>query len=418
MAKIRLKSAAWYGDSALELDMPEEWVIEERAPQPLPALSADGIRAALAAPIGARPLEAIARGRRSGVIIIDDITRPTPTALLLPPVIAALRAAGIERNKILVMVAGGTHDAATAADVAKKVGSDLDGIDVVAHDMRASRLEDLGTSPCGIPITVNAQVAAADVTIGIGGIYPHPAAGFSGGSKIVAPGVCGFETASQLHDTLPKAGRGNTAANAFRNEVDAIAGRIGLDFIVNAVLNQDRQVGALFCGDTVAAHGAGMRFARDVYAVDPADHADIVIADAYPFDTYLHFALDRAFWPFAGTPPQALRIGIAACPAGIGAHELDVSLRQRLRQRLMQVGVAELARLPQRWRNLRDLLRKQRLEMLLFSPGINRSEPAAAKVRGELFETWPMLTSEVRRRRPEACRVVLYRCAPLLIPVR
>jgi lactate racemase len=416
MATIQLKSAAWYGDATLELDLPEEWAVEERAPRPLAALGPDGIRAALAAPIGTPPLEAIARGCQSAVIVIDDLTRPTPTAALLPPVIAALRAAGIERGNIRVVVAGGTHETASDVEIAKKMGPGLDGVDVVAHDMRASRLEDLGTSPRGVPIKVNAQVASADVKIGIGGIYPHPAAGFSGGSKIVAPGACGFETARQLHDALPKAGRGNAGASVFRDEVDAIAGRIGLDFIVNAVLNQDRQVAALFCGDRVAAHRAGMRFARDVYAIDPVDRADIVIADAYPFDTYLHFAFDRAFWPLAGAPPRALKIGIAACPGGIGAHELDVPLRQRLRRRLTQVGVAELARLPRRWRNLRDLLRKRRLEIVLFGPGIGDGEAPAAKARAELFKAWPLLVAEVRRRRPEARRVALYRCAPLLVP--
>ena len=200
------------------------------------------IEDALANPIGTEPLEDLLAPEDRVVIIVDDITRPTPTAKILPVILARLAQAGIPDEAVLIFMALGTHRPMTRDELRVKLGDDvLARFRVINRDYRDGDYVDWGTTTSGIPIEVNREIVEADVRIAIGNIVPHITSGWGGGSKIILPGVCSQKTVDQMHyvgcTMQPVLDILGTRDNLPRVEMDDIAGKIGLDFIVNTVLD-------------------------------------------------------------------------------------------------------------------------------------------------------------------------------------
>ena len=260
MSRVQLRTRAWFGDDVLALDCPASWKIVEVGPQDTAALTATAMREALNRPIGTQRLSELSKGKTRAVIIVDDLTRPTPAADLLPLLIEEVTRAGMSERAITILLAGGTHPPASAEEMAKKVGANLSpAIRVMAHDSRGD-LVDLGKSPGGLPLRVNRAVMECDLKIGVGCIYPHPIAGFSGGAKIVLPAICGVETTRIMHDYLRGSReRGGSIHTELRQDMVAVARKVGLDFLANVTLNHRRRISGLFAGDVVAAHEEGDR---------------------------------------------------------------------------------------------------------------------------------------------------------------
>src|SRR3990172_6302039 len=298
MQTFDLLSSAWYGDTPLVLDFPDGWRVQGVGDQSLPALPAEGIRQRIQSPVSGLPLYQIAAGHRRAAILIDDLTRPTPVRDILPPLLAELARGGIGLSQVTLVVASGTHPPADEDALLKKLGGEqYPWQAVVYHDSR-SPMSYLGKTGRGTPLYLNPRVLECDLRIGVGCIYPHPAAGFSGGAKALVPGVAGAETIRSMPDHLQGArGRGTDLDNEFRQEAEQIATQIGLHFIVNATLNQQRQINAVFAGDFIQAFRAGVDYARQFYTVEGRLEVDITIADMYPFDADLQFAYDRGMWP-------------------------------------------------------------------------------------------------------------------------
>jgi nickel-dependent lactate racemase len=418
VSAIELRTGAWFGDEPLRLALPSGWEATTHRGPATPPLGEAGIADAIARPIGTAPLERLAAGRRRAAIVVDDLTRPTPVADLLPHLLRALRAAGLGRGDVVVVIAGGTHAPATPAEIARKLGPALAReLAVVPHDCRGD-LVDLGRTTQGTPLLVNRVVAECDLRIGVGCIYPHPAAGFSGGAKILMPGVMGAETIRRLHDARRGArARGDVARSEFRRDVDEAAERIGLDFIANVVLDEDRRVAGLFAGDRAAAHAAGVRFAAARHAVPADPDADVVLANMYPFDGSVQFLADRGLWPLLEATKRQSRVAVAACPLGVGEHQLfpvTAPVGARLARRLRHFSPAELARVPTRLANLRRQVQRKRMELLVLSPGLEGADLARAFPRARLYAEWSVLLRELVRRHPgRDVRVAVYPCAPL-----
>jgi hypothetical protein len=271
---------------------------------------------------------------------------------------------------------------------------------VVPHDCLGD-LIDLGTSPRGTPIHVNRWVMECDLKIGVGGVYPHSNAGFSGGSKIVVPGVCGIETARFVHQNLREArARGASSPSEFRREIDEIATRIGLDFVVDAGMNLERQVAAVFAGDKVAAFQKAVEWAGAHYVVDDVDlgrQVDVVIADTYPFDTSLVFACSKGIWPVTGNGTSS-RVALAACPLGLGHHELaplSMPTWRRVAQRLRHLRLRQLPRLARKVRGVRRSIRRRQMGLLLLSAQVGTDDLIRIFPRGRAFESWEALLGEL-----------------------
>lgn len=421
MQSIELQTSAWYGDQSVSLEFPDQWEVQVTGDQALSALSDSAIRQSILLPIASPPLSELAAQRKRAVILIDDLTRPTPTAQLLPIIIDQLAKAGLQPDQISILVAGGTHTPASEHEIQQKVGKHLpSGLKFIAHDSHTP-MSYLGTMESGTPLYINPVVLESDLRIGLGCIYPHPAAGFSGGAKILVPGAAGTETIRYMHDHLQGAGqRGGNLDSEFRIEVNKIASKIGLDFIVNVTLNQDRSICAIFSGDKFQAFERGVDFARQTYTVDILDDADITIADMYPFDADLQFSYDRGLWPLDFAKEDSTKVILASCPAGVGSHPLfpvQNSFWVRLIRRLRYFQLRDLKTFGSRLKAAKRIVSRKSLQVNLVSSGLSEDQFRTVFPSGELFRDWPSaLTRFENKYSSRPVSVVIYRCAPLMLP--
>lgn len=245
------------------------------------------VRAALSHPIGSAPLSERLRPCDRVVIIVDDATRPTPTRRLLPLVLDELERAGVPPHGVRIFIALGTHRPMTEGELVLKLGRRvLEQYEVINRHYLDGEFVSLGETANGIPVEIDRRVVEADFRIAIGNVVPHMASGWGGGSKAVLPGVCSRRTTDAMHlmactvqSVLEVLGQRD---NRPRLEMDAVATKAGLDFILNTVLDEEGRVIGAFAGDFVAAHRAAVAFAEQVLVVSIPRPADILVVSAVP----------------------------------------------------------------------------------------------------------------------------------------
>ncbi|MCC2253604.1 lactate racemase domain-containing protein [Ruminococcus sp. CLA-AA-H200] len=292
MQEFKVPWGQWYEQSYRTLTFPDEWEVHFCEPEYCEEISDEGIIKAIDSPIGTEKLEKLAEGKKSACIIIDDISRPTPGDRLLPIVIRKLVSAGLAYENIKVLVALGGHRPMTRQEMKIKVGAwVLDHVQVINHFAFSP---DLVTIPDKDQvIRINRNYVEADLKIAVGCIVPHTLAGFSGGAKAVIPGIGGIETLRSNH-TLVFADKSKSMSfktstcdpdNAMRKNMEEIVGKVGLDFIVNVVLNSRMKVAEVFTGHFVKAHRAACVRAMDRLGTKLVKNADITVTSAYPKDT-------------------------------------------------------------------------------------------------------------------------------------
>ncbi len=283
---VRLPQMAWYGDTALDIDFPDSWEVTvcRMHGHDAPPLGDDAMREAFRNPIGTKTIREMGRGKKEVAVLFDDMSRATPTARMIPYILEELAAAGIPDDNIRFIGAIGAHGSMNGIDFRKKLGDEVMGRFLVYNHNPYENCTPLGTSRRGTPVSINSEVMACDLKIGIGSIVPHPLSGFGGGSKIILPGVASMETIDANHARLGRSrtvGIGTWEGNAVKEDMDEVAGMAGLDVKVDAILNLKREVTALFVGDFVSEHQEGVKVARDHYATDSVDDADIIVANCY-----------------------------------------------------------------------------------------------------------------------------------------
>ncbi|MGD9764396.1 MAG: nickel-dependent lactate racemase [Candidatus Binatia bacterium] len=285
-----------YGRTGLLVRLPDDIDVSALEPQkgvPLADPSA-AIAAALAQPLGTAPLVQLARRRRDAVVVISDKTRPIPYGLILPPLLAALEAGGIPRERIEILVATGLHRANTAAELAEMTSREIvDRYRIRNHVARdAGQHVHLGRTARGTELWIDRGYVNADLKVITGRIEPHLMAGYSGGRKAVAPGCAGVDTMRSLHGAAmleSPLGPGIIDGNPFHAELVGIARRVGVDFMCDVTLNRHRQLTGVYAGDLEQAHAAGVRAIEREVCVELDRSADIVITSAAGFpldDTY------------------------------------------------------------------------------------------------------------------------------------
>lgn len=418
MTSVDVYTGAWYGDRPLTLTFPDEWDVRVVGSTPGPRLDVAAMRQRMHAPIGTPRLSELARGKKSAAIIIDDISRPTPTAELLPLVLEELQAGGVPLSAVRIVIAAGGHEAASLEDNLKKVGEETaQRVAWELHDPDGE-LVPAGRSPSDIPLYINRTVMESELKIGIGSLTPHDGAGFSGGSKILVPGVAGTQTARYLHDFLKGAKyRGGSIDNEFRRELDVITGRLGLNFIVNVMLNHRREVAALFAGDRVLAHREGSRVAGEKFVVTPETDVDVVIANSYPFDANLWF-VPWGTWPLMVAPAGATRIAVADGSQGAGSHRLkptELSFLGRAWVRFLTIRPKHV------FKQVRHLVTsltrtksRANLEFTMLCPNISAEDLARRFPAATLYRTWDDVLAMLKDKYGSAkVRVAVYPCAPL-----
>jgi len=406
-------TSAWYGDSTLTVGFPAEWDIQLVEQTVQPALTDSVFREKIRNPEGTLPLSDLVKGKKKVAVLVDDTQRPTPLKKIISVVMEELRAGGIEQNAISIVMATACHRPATQEDFIKKLGADTVRIyKTLSHDCMKN-LAYLGTTTGGTPIYVNRFVMECDFKIGIGGVYPNEGAGFGGGAKIIHPGICGKESAQYLHHHLRGVPRGSTHDSEFRADMDEIAEKTGLDFIINVLLTRDRDIGHIFCGHRVMAHREAVRVAKQWYGVKPAGGADIIIANAYPFDTSLHF-LSKGLWPFTYSTKKCSKVVIASCPEGLGYHALSLASLSGWSgfiQKMRAFSRHDVRLYLTKWT-------KKEPGMLLFSANIRKRELKKIYPQATLFTEWGNLISELQARHSgKHIKVAVYPCSPLQVPM-
>jgi len=239
---------------------------------------------------------------------------------------------GIKRENVIVIAALGAHRAMTLPDFRKKLGEDVVSSLVVYNHYAYDNLVQVGTTRVG-PVKVNRFFAEAEVKLGVGCVCPHGYTGFSGGAKIVLPGVAGIDTIEANHrphamsEGDKSAGVG-AVENKTRQDMEECARKVGLDLIVNVVVNSSRGIAGVFVGNPVKAHRAAVALARKVYATKlPEEPVDVAILNSYPKDTELTQSIHalNVFGRFGRA--KFLKEGgtfviVAACSEGRGFHLL------------------------------------------------------------------------------------------------
>ena len=318
---------AWTG-RFVDLAVPDGWQLVDLPMCDAPGLTSSEIDAALDWPVGAGRLETLAAGRTRAAIAIDDITRPTRTAPIVSRIVARLMASGLPADAITLIVATGAHGPATTQDIQFKVGGLPNGVRVVSHDP-IDGVVDSSVTLAGQPVRVNRDYLAADLRIGISGVMPHPFAAFSGGGKIVLPGLSDLDSVVRSHKyALMGFGGGlKIDGNRFRRDMERAVREIGLDWSVNIALNSRCETAALVAGDVVESHRAAADRARAIgETAAPSQPLDALVLNAYPKDSEL-LQVEAALVAVRAGMAEWLKPGapvilLGACPDGLGSHQL------------------------------------------------------------------------------------------------
>jgi lactate racemase len=328
-----------YGRGELSVDLPDDLDVTVVRKPKMPRLpdGAGAVRAALSHPVGADRLEVEARGTKSACILICDITRPVPNGLVLPPLVRGLMAAGIDPRRITVLVATGLHRPNLGDELAELVGDPfvLGTVRVENHDARDDDAHlDLGFTPAGTPVKLDRRFVEADLRIVTGLVEPHFMAGYSGGRKVIAPGVAHKETITTFHShrfmAHPRAENLVLEGNPLHEEQLAIAAMVGRVLAVNTVIDEARQLSFVNFGEVVASHREAVAFVERYVTVPVPRRFGTVVTSAagYPLDKTYYQTVKGMVAPLDILAPGADLVIASECSEGMGSAEYVAAQRR------------------------------------------------------------------------------------------
>ena len=292
------------------------------------------ITRSLSNPVDCIPISNMSIRGKKVVVIGDDITRSTPVSTIVPSLITELQKSGLKQEDLKIVIALGTHRPMNRSEVKAKYGEVVERAEVVNHNFTdKEELVFLGKTRQGTPIWINREVCEADVRIGIGDIVPHNLAGWTGGAKIIQPGASGEETTAHTHlisarydpkDLLGK------AENPMRHEMEEVAKSVGLDMIVNTVLNRKGKIIKVFTGNYIKAHREGVKLAEKIYCYTAPSKADIVVASSYPMDIDYWVAAKGIVSGYLALKAGGTIILVTPCREGVSAGNVHTETFKEL----------------------------------------------------------------------------------------
>ena len=334
-----------YGRSHLAVDLPPEAEATVIRKRDLPRIAdpAAAIAGALERPIGSASLAELARGKRSACILICDITRPVPNHLFLRPMIERLLASGVPASGITVLVATGLHRPNEGAELEELVGDPwvLRTVRVVNHFARNDADHvDLGVTPTrGVPIRINRLFAEAELRIATGLVEPHFMAGWSGGRKVVAPGVAHHTTIRTFHSARfmedPLAVQCNLVGNPLHEEQLQIVRRLGDVHALNTVIDEARALVFVSFGEIVESHLAAVSFIDGATRVPVGRRFSTIVTSSagYPLDKTYYQTVKGMVTPLDILAPGGTLIIASQCSEGFGSAEF-----RHAQERLVALG--------------------------------------------------------------------------------
>ncbi len=334
-----VKCPICYGTDTLDVAIPRGNLIKVLSAKEPEGIQDEAllVRAALQQPEASPLLREMVRPGMKISIVTDDITRPTPTHRMLPPVLDELKAGGASDRDITVVFATGSHRKHTEEEKRRLIGDDtiLERIRVVDHDaFDETQLVYMGKTSRGTPVHINKWVAESDLKVMLGLIKPHCVAGYTGGGKSILPGVSSINTIIADHNyeatAHPLAVIGAIEGNPIRNDIEDAAGLLSPNFILNAILNRKKSIVGAVAGDMIKAHRKGAAMVDEMICIDVEEVADIAVCGcSYPTSINLYQAANAAQACTRLKKPILKKGGVcivtAPCDEGIGGgpfHEL------------------------------------------------------------------------------------------------
>ncbi len=389
---------AWFGDEGKKLAFPNCWNVKLYPMNDASTLNIDQIRVAFSNPYGSKTINELAIGKKSVAIAIDDLSRPTPTQILMSEIIHQLLLGGVKKEKIKFIVALGAHRPLDKNEITKKLGKHIcQNFQVINHDP-CNDLIDIGMHLSNKPVQINKYFIEANLKIVIGSVLPHPFAGYSGGAKMIFPGLAGISAVEWTHKAalMGFAGKlGDVNNSRFRKRAEEIASKVGIDYAINVVINSSRKIAGIFSGDIIHSHRKAVDFARSVFTTKiPDDILDVAIFNAYPKDNELYQS-ETALNIFQSAKGNFVKkngivVITSACSTGMGAH------------RLFEPG-GLLYRVPIKKSFLADR------HLIFFSPNIKKSEFEALFWNGySFFSDWEEVISALKLKYHDKCDIAIF----------
>lgn len=382
-----------FGKVGLELDLPSGpnyMVLQPRSVSPLENVG-QALAKALDYPIDTPGLRELAKGKTSAAISVCDITRPAPNPITLPPLLERLEEGGIKREKITIFIATGLHRPATQDEILSIVGPAVatrySVVNHYAKDLDSHM--NIGTTSRGTPVLIQKGFIEADLHITLGFIEQHLMAGFSGGRKLIAPGLAAQETIKVLHSPRfmrePAAVEGSIDGNPLHADLLEIAALARHDFMLDVALTKSREVAGIFAGDGVRAHAAGVQFLRETLLEMLADPVDAVITSAagYPLDLTFYQTIKGVTAAQHIVRPGGKILVMGQCSEGVGASEFANKLSsiksyadflEDIRNTPVEVDQWQLEKLALVGRNY---------ELLFYTPGVSAGD--AGGLSGQMY---------------------------------
>ena len=317
-----------FGKEIQKVDIPDNIRVRELTANKdieFKAIDADVVNA-LENPIGSKRLKDIVNPGEKIAIITSDITRPMPTYKVMPALIEELEAGGVNPSDITLVFALGSHRKQTPEEQKRLAGEyAYNKINVVDSDI--DDCVHMGVTSSGTPVDITRVVAEADRRIALGNIEFHYFAGYSGGYKAIMPGVSTPAAIQSNHKMMikPESCAGRLEGNPVREDIEEAGALCGVDFILNVVLDEHKNIVKVVCGDPIKAHREGAKFLDKLYTKEIDCGADIVIVSqgGAPKDLNLYQtqkALDNSKH---AVKDGGIIILIGSCAEGYGEHTFE-----------------------------------------------------------------------------------------------
>lgn len=281
---LRLPREFWFRRDEWDLEIPPGWNVSvcRMHGDDRPVLPEAEIERRISRPTGTAPLKELAAGRKEVAIVVDDMTRPTEASFISRCVLGPLLDAGISPESIRFLVSLGTHGAHDREDFRKKLGEHVvENFRIYNHNCYENCVE-VGRTRRGVPLKFNAELMKCDLKIGIGAILPHLYVGYSGGGKILLPGMAHIDTIDRFHSSLLPDQKGRKGdSNPLCGDIEDAVRLTGFDLKVDVLVNTRGQIVDLYAGHPVTVYREGIAAAEEVYRSEFHKEQDVVIANAY-----------------------------------------------------------------------------------------------------------------------------------------
>jgi len=419
-----MQTTVAFGKTVLTLNLPDGpryEVLHAHSAAPIRNIH-QALETALGAPIGCAPLATLAAGKKTAAISVCDITRPAPNSTTLPPILDCLHRASMRPEDITLCIATGLHREATVAELNTILGPGIAAkYPIFNHD---AKLRDdhrhLGETQRGTPVWIAKPFLDADLHITLGFIEQHLMLGFSGGRKLVAPGLAGQGTIKVIHSPgfmrEALAVEGSIDANPIHAELLEIARMARHDFILDVTLTQSREISGIFAGDPVQAHAAGVAFMRrsSVEFVPELVDAAITSAAGMPLDLTFYQTIKGITAAQHIVKPGGKILIVSECSEGIGSPEFAEKLRNYTGAQSFLDEIRDTPVVPDQWQLEKLALVALKHPLTFYAPGTRMQQLGA--LGAQSFSNVHDAVDDLVRDLPQHARVAIipdgpYACA-------